>query len=429
MHCRASAVSERNPAELYTGEGFALLDRPEVCGAGMTARVPLVGDIAEAKAVGVPILRKGFRPFFLLAALFAIAIVPVWLMALGGVGGLTIDRHLSDSAWHAHELLFGYAAAVIAGFLLTAVANWTGRETLTGPWLAALCGLWLAARIAIVMPLPHPIAMGLDLAFVPALAVAIGRPLVRTQSRRNFVMLAVLGAFWLANAAVWSIEWRTRGLRFGVDVVVLLIAILTGRIVPMFTRNATRVESIHSVPALDALALVSLVAVTLADATVSSTYVRSVACAAAAVLVLARTIHWGTRHALRVPLLWILHIGHAFIPIGLAMRALPVVVPAISDSAATHAFTVGAIGCTTLGMMSRVALGHTGRMLDARAPMVVAFAAIVLAAIVRIVGPHMTVTYAPSLFLAGALWTVAFAIFLVVHAPILARSRVDGKPG
>lgn len=392
------------------------------------AHIPLLGEAPAAPVQGLPLLRKGFRPFFLLAGAGAVAIVPTWLAILGGVGP-AVDAHLADTAWHAHELLFGFAAAVIAGFLLTAVGNWTGRETLTGPWLGALGLLWLAARVALLLPVPRAVAMGLDLAFLPALGVALGRPLLATKNRRNYFVLAVLAALWLSDLGMWSLEWRARAQRVAVDVVVLLIVVVAGRVVPMFTRNATRVASIRNLPSLDRLAALAVCAATALDAATPSTWARVPAYAAAAVLVLARSATWGSVPALRVPLLWILHAGHAFVALGFALRALPVVLPVVPDSSATHAFTVGAIGCTTLGMMARVALGHSGRPLEAGRPIAAAFALVTVGAAARVFGPMSAATYAPALFFAGAAWTSAFVVFLVVYVPILLSPRIDGKPG
>lgn len=394
----------------------------------MSTHVRLFGEAPTPATEGVAIFRKGFRPFFFLGALYAIALLPIWLGMLAGVS-IDVDRQLTGVTWHAHELLFGFAGAIIAGFMLTAVGNWTGNETATGLHLALLCALWIAGRLAVMLPIPQTIATAIDLSFIPALAFTVARPLVRTGNRRNFVMLGVLGAYWLGNLAIWTLAWRTRGLRCAIDVIILLIVLLTGRVLPMFTRNATKIESIRSIPILDRLAILSMVLVTTVDATLANSYVRAAAYATAAILVAARTVHWGMLPALRVPMLWILHAGHAFVVIGLVMRALPIFVPVISESAAIHAFTVGAIGCTTLGMMSRVSLGHTGRLIEAPRPMIVAFAALVLGAIVRVVGPHWATTYALSLYFAGTAWTLAFALFLWCYTPMLFSPRIDGKAG
>jgi len=393
----------------------------------MPARVPILGEPVAGRVPVHPVLGKGFRPFFLLAAVFAASILPIWMLALLGV--LQPGVHLDAVGWHGHEMVFGFAGAVVAGFLLTAVANWTGRETLTGLPLAALALLWLAGRVAQVLPVPDLLSEMVELAFLPLLAVAIARPLVLSGNRKNFVMVAVLVALWTADLMVYSPQWRQRGLALGVDLLTLLIVVFAGRVLPMFTRNGTGVASIRSSPRLDVLAIVSVACVTGIDLALPGTLAAGLAAAAASLLVAARTVRWGTRHALRVPLLWILHAGYAFIPIGLALRAASVLGAPVPPSAATHALTAGAIGCMTLGMMARVALGHSGRMLAVGRPMALAFAAVVVGAVVRVIGPLSPTTYRPALFIAGTLWTLAFATYAVVYAPIVLAPRIDGKPG
>jgi uncharacterized protein involved in response to NO len=335
-------------------------------------------------------------------------------------------------------MLFGFAVAVIAGFLLTAVGNWTQRETLVGAPLLALAGLWVLGRVALAAGglLPRIVVAGLDLAFLPALAVAIGRPLVATANRRNYVMLAVLAGLWLADLTVHLDAlgvlpgWRRRGNLLAVDLVLVVIVIVAARIFPMFTRNATQVASIRAIPALDAVAAAAMIALTLLDAALPGARVTPVVAAVAAVAVAARSATWGARHTRTIPLLWILHLGHAWIPVGLALRAVAAWTPAVPVVLATHALTIGAIGGLTLGMMSRVALGHSGRPLTASRLAHASFVLVSLAALARTAIPLAhPAWYRASLFVAGALWTAAFAIFTVVYLPILATPRADGKPG
>lgn len=391
--------------------------------------LPLLGAPPDATdPIRSPLLAKGFRPFFLLAAAFAALVVPLWVLALFGV--IRVGGHLDPVTWHAHEMLFGFAGAVIAGFLLTAAGNWTGRETAVGGKLLALVLLWIAGRLAMTTGagLPSWIASGIDLAFLPAVTLAIGVPIARAGSRRNYVVLAMLVAMSLANLALHAGAART-GLLVGVDVVALLMVVIAGRVVPMFTRNATRNDAVRSHPRLDAAAALSVAAVAVADASGSAS-ATFLTCSIAAALVASRTVHWGARSAAREPLLWILHAGHAFIPVGLALRAASAVHPAIGASLGIHAITAGAIGALTLGMMARVALGHTGRPLVAPRPVAVAFGLVLAAALVRVgvplVLPALTMT---SLAVTAVLWALAFAIFAIAYAPILAAPRIDGKPG
>ena len=391
---------------------------------------------APPPARGVPPLAaKGFRPFFLLAAAFAACILPVWMLSLAGV--LSPDAYLDPTYWHAHEMVFGYAVAVIAGFLLTAVGNWTGRETATGAPLVVLGAVWLAGRLAFALPhvISHGLVAVLDLAFLPALAVAIGRPNFAAKNRRNYPIVGVVMALWLADLAVHLdalgvlVAWRKRASLVAVDLVVLLIMFLAARIFPMFTRNATKVQSIRNVPALDWAAMGAMLAVLLSDLLLPGSRLGSGLCAATAALALARSATWGAHHSLRVPLLWILHAAHLWIPIGLVLRALSALTYVVPPSSALHALTVGAIGSATLGMMARVGLGHTGRALEPPKIIAVAFLLLTLAAVVRVAGPFALALYRPSLYVAGSLWTAAFVAYVVVYAPILSTPRPDGKPG
>jgi uncharacterized protein involved in response to NO len=379
---------------------------------------------------------KGFRPFFLAAAIYAVGIVPAWLLILYGV--LPGGAYLDPLVWHAHEMVFGFTTAVIAGFLLTAVGNWTGRETLIGGRLLALAALWLAGRISLMVAtrLPHGVPALIDLAFIPTLMLVLAKPLIASGNRRNFVMLAILGALFSANLVVHldalGVVRTGLGLRAclaAVDVALVIIVVMLGRVLPMFTRNATQVSSIRSHPALDKACAGSMALLALAGAMSFPSEVSRTAAALTAILSVARAWNWGARHTLRIPLLWILHAGHAWLVLGLALRAVPISNPFVS-SLALHALTVGAIGSLTLGMMARVALGHSGRMLTSAPVMAWAFAAIQLAAFTRVFVPIVEPAwYRAGLWASGGLWVIAFGVYIVVYAPMLTSPRVDGKPG
>jgi uncharacterized protein involved in response to NO len=402
----------------------------------MRSSLPLLGRPPEPAAGTSPLAAKGFRPFFLLAGAFAALILPVWLLTLAGVLGTT--RYLDGMSWHAHEMVFGFSMAVLAGFLLTAVGNWTGKETLVGTPLMAACALWVVGRIGMAIPdvLPRGGPALLDLAFVPVLAIAIARPLVATRSFRNFVMIAALAVMWLADLVVHldalgiTHGWSHRALVLAVDVVVLLMIVMSGRIVPMFTKNGTGVATVHGRPALDKAAIVAMVVTLLLTAVSTDPRLGGVAAGVTAVLLVLRSWTWGTRHTARVPMLWILHAGHAWMAIGLVMRAAAAFSAAVPAAVATHALTVGAIGALALGMMARVALGHTGRAITSSRTVTLAFALVTVAAIVRVVGPLVDMAaYRTFVFIAGISWTAAFLLFVVRYAPVLTARREDGKPG
>lgn len=387
-------------------------------------------------APSLAIAAKGFRPFFLVAALFAVAILPLWVLAL--LGALDPGHYLGATYWHAHEMVFGFAVAVIAGFLLTAVGNWTKRETLVGAPLLGLCGLWLAGRAAITFAefLPWGFPAALDLAFLPLLIVVLARPLVASKNWQNLVMVAILIALFAANLSIHLDalgilpEWRRRGSLVAVDIVVLVVLVIAGRVFPLFTRNATGVESIRSFPVLDRLTVLAMAVLVALDAALPHPALSAIAAGVTGALAAARTVHWGARHAGKAPLLWILHVGYAWIPLGLLLRAASACSGAVPPSIATHALTVGAIGTLTVGIMARVALGHSGRALEASTSSVAAFVLVTLAAVVRVLDPLLAPAhYRASLFVSAALWSGAFASFLIAYARILVSPRVDGKPG
>jgi uncharacterized protein involved in response to NO len=398
----------------------------------------LLGASPEsASRPGWAVAAKGFRPFFLLAGVFASTIIPVWILVVAGV--LRPAGYLDPTSWHAHEMVLGFAVAVIAGFLLTAVGNWTQRETLVGIPLLGLSMLWVLGRLAMLLGgvLPPWLVALLDLAFLPALIVVLARPLIGANNRRNFVMLAVLGALFVANVLVHlealglvAIGTARHAMLVAVDVVALIILIIAGRVFPMFTRNATGASTIRSSPALDLVTVAAMAALTVIDAIVPEHLAGGAAAGLVGVLSVARAARWGTLHTGRHPLLWVLHTGYAWLALGLLLRALAVVVPAVPASFATHAITVGAFGSLTLGMMARVSLGHTGRPLVAPRPVAWAFGAITAAGVGRVIAPLVAPRwYLQELGAAGALWTAAFLLFLVAYGRVLVAPRADGRPG
>lgn len=393
-------------------------------------------------AVRLPIFALGFRPFFLLAGLFAALGVPLWLLIHRGT--LDVASALPAFLWHGHEMVFGFAAAVIAGFLLTAASNWTGRQTATGAGLAALVALWLAGRCVLLLGggLPSWLVAGIDAAFLPVLAVVLAVPLLRAGNRRNVVfsvILLVLGglnlAIHLSNMGV--VDWdASRLLRGAIDLVLLMIGVLGGRVIPSFTGNALKHARIAPCPKANILALASLVLVAVSDLLPGDLLPMQPTIAgfillAAGLLNLLRMRGWGSFATLGTPILWILHVGYAWVGIGLVLRGLAAFIDLVPEDAGLHALTVGAIGSMILGMMTRVALGHTGRPIHPARLTVAAYWLLNLAAISRLFahvieidGAHMAL-----LDLSGSLWSLAFLLFVAVYAPILVRPRADGRPG
>ena len=384
-----------------------------------------------------PILALGFRPFFLLAAIFAAASVPLWILIYQGV--LDPVSYLPPTIWHAHEMVFGFAIAVIAGFLLTATSNWTGRRTATGAGLAALAGLWIAGRVAIFAGagLPDWLVMGLDAAFLPVLAIALAMPILAAGNRRNIifpVVLLVLGAVNLSIhlGALGAIDWDpARGLRVAIDLILLMIGVLGGRVIPSFTKNALPQARVNPCPKASVLALLSLATLAVAEAAIDLPPVMGTLALAAGIINALRMRGWGSLATGRQPILWILHVGYGWLAIGLILRGVAELSGVIPADAGIHALTLGAIGSMIIGMMSRVALGHTGRSIVPAKLTIAAYWLVNAAALLRVAfalipgdGWRMT-----ALAGSGALWSLAFLFFAIVYLPILSRPRADGRAG
>lgn len=376
------------------------------------------------------LLALGFRPFFLLAGALATAIVPLWLLVF--FGKIALPARLAPASWHAHEMIFGFAAAVIAGFLLTAARNWTSLPTPSGARLAALVGLWALGRVAIFWDgvLPRPLVAAVDLAFLPAVALAIGIPIVKAKSWRNLGFVPLLLLLGAANLAFhgWP-SVASRAVRFALDVVLVIVAVMGGRVIPSFTANALRLE-IPKRPALDRAAVASTMAVAILELVPEAVPLQAIVAIGAGALHGARMLPWRSFATRARPILWVLHLGYAWLALGLVLQGVAFFVPHWIPSAPLHALAVGAIATLILGMTTRVGLGHTGRLLEVSPAIVIAYVLLTIAALVRGVGPLVAPTlYAPALVVSGVAWALAFAIFTIVYLPILIAPRVDGKPG
>ncbi len=386
------------------------------------------------------LLAYPFRLFFLAAGGYAIAAMTVWLCLLAG--HVTWPGPVALGVWHGHEMVFGYAMAVIAGFILTAVSNWTATPPWRGMPLAALGALWLAGRLAFDLApwLPPVLVTVVDMAFVPALAAMLAVPLLASGNRRQFAIVGTLAMLALANLAI-HLEIQgflpgggELGVIVGVDLLVLLISILGGRVIPMFTGNALRMREPAVAPVtrpwLEPLALLSLVAVTGFDAVGLSGPFAGIAALVAAGLHGLRLAGWRGVWVLDQPILWVLHLAYGWLVLGLALKGLAVLVPPLPASAALHALTTGAIGTMTIGIMSRVALAHTGRPLVVAPLTVWAYLAVTAAALVRVLVPiTQPDLIGPAMTVAGALWILAFCLFMISYASMLIRPRVDGRQG
>ena len=388
---------------------------------------PIPRGIAQS---GPVILSYGFRPFFLLAGTWAAVAMVLWIGALSGLWA--VGGGEGPIAWHAHEMLFGYGAAALAGFVLTAIPNWTGRLPVSGRPLAILLALWLAGRTASFTPetLGAPASAIVDALFLPVLAFAVGREVVVGHNWQNLRVAVGVSTLAVLNAAFHVVVLAGGDpalvLRGTVALYVMLICVVGGRIIPSFTRNylARRGETRFPAPMskLDQVALASALGAGLSWTIFPEAWITTVATLTAACLHVVRLARWRGQASCREPLLLVLHVGYGFIPVGYLAVALSSA-GLVAAPSALHLLTVGAIGITTLAVMTRATRGHTGRPLTASAMTTTSYACLAAAAVLRPLAELLPDSGHLILSLSGLGWIVAFALFVLEHAPILvARS-------
>jgi len=385
------------------------------------------------KIFNTPLFGLGFRVFFAMAGLSALILIVLWNAIFKG--RLTIDHYFADNYWHAHEMLLGYSVAVIAGFLLTAVKNWTGKPTLTGDKLAGLALLWLYGRILPFYAglLPNALIAAIDFAFLPVLAYQISKPIIQAKQFKNLVFVGLLLALTLGNflihAEILELCPKTAwtGIQLVVGTIIIMILILAGRVFPFFVERGLHGTLIIRNPLLDALSIGSAFAVFAMQLGAMSGNILALTAIFAALVNSARLAGWYVQRIWYVPLLWILYIGYGWIILGFILTTLSAY-SWILPSLALHAFTVGGIGVLTLGMMARVSLGHTGRALRVSNAMAIGFILVNLAALLRVLLPLALSNWYNILIYASTLsWLAAFSLFMFVYAPILTSPRIDKK--
>ncbi len=397
---------------------------------------PSTLPLADSDLAGLPPLAATpFRAFFLLAAVAAILLPPLWVGAY--LGELRLPTALDGDEWHAHSMIFGYAGAVLAGFILTAARRWTRLPTVSGAPLVGLALLWVAGRLLVTFSawIPAWLWVPVDAAFLPLVALAAARPIWRARSWRNAgvpLLLLVMAAgnllLLLASAGVLPGQ-EHRGMDLGLFAALAIIAVIGGRVTPAFTKSVVPGVS-RSFGLIDQVALVLVVAALVGVGVPFPRLFLGSALVAAGLANLLRLWGWGTRGALGVPLLGVLHVGYAWLGVGLTLYGLSFLSAAIPRDAGLHALTVGCLGTFTLGMMARVTLGHTGRRIEASTPIRVALLLITAAALAR-AGLSFFVPVANHLALGvvALLWTASFVLFLVADARFLVAPRLDGNAG
>lgn len=393
-----------------------------------------VTDKRRAMAI-TPLLRLGFRPFFLFGVVLAALAIPLWVVAW--LGGASFPAPQAGwLAWHRHELVFGFAGAIISGFLLTAVQTWTGQASISGRPLGLLAVLWLLGRLSWWLPSAE-VLLALNVLFLLAVAAVMARLLWAVRQQRNYPIVAVLllltaaDTLTLLGVLQHNDAWQHQGSLAAVWLVVAMMTLIGGRVIPFFTqRGLLRITAVQPWPWLDwSLLLGSVVAGVLAGLGWFS--MPSVMAGLLLMLLgighAVRLYRWFDRGLLGVPLLWSLHLAYTWLVIGCVALALWHWGAPITASQALHALTVGSVGGLILAMLARVSLGHTGRPLSLPKGFAVAFVLLNLAALARVVG--VSFAYQPALWMAALCWSLAFAQYLYCYGPMLCRTRVDGHPG
>jgi len=381
------------------------------------------------------LLALGFRPFYLLASLMAIAGMFLWLVSYTGTA--QFGTYLQGVFWHSHEMLFGFLVAAMTGFLFTAVRNWTGLPTPAGMMLGVIALLWILARV-LFLGGPTTIAIALDLAFLPVVTVGVAIPIIRGRNQRNYKVLGILVtlcalhfAFHLALAGELP-AWLSRtSLLAAIDTVAILFALVGGRVIPAFTRNAVPgSDPVHKqwleVCAFGLLILVAAMTL-IGGSIVLATWVSVTVLFLAAAAHTLRLSYWQPHLTLDKPLLWMMPVAYSWLPLALLLRGLSsfaIVVPGTW----IHALTAGALSSLIVAMMMRSTLGHTGRKLVASHADVAAFLLLQVAAILRVIA-GVSGNYRTVILVSGVFWMLAFGTFLLRYAPMLLRPRVDGRPG
>lgn len=384
---------------------------------------------------GPALFRQGFRPFFLGAALFAGLAVPAWLAALAGFD-MALPSDLDPRGWHVHEMVFGYFPAVMTGFLLTAVPNWTGRLPVAGRGLAALAALWLAGRVA--MAVSAGWAMGatiVDIAFLAAVATIIWTEVIAGRNWRNLPVCLLVTLIALANVGFHAERLFDlspgASARVALAVIATLIALIGGRVTPSFTRNWLAQRGTAAVPApfgiLDKLALIAGIAAALAwigwpyHPVTGALFVLAFLCHSV------RLARWQGGRTAAEPLVTILHLGYAWLPAWFALQALSILAPdTIDPSSALHALTAGAVGTMTLAVMTRAVLGHTGRPLTAGPATATIYGLVIAGAVLRIGAAWLPADFIAVMTAGGGLWAAAFLLFALTYGPMMTRN--PGKP-
>ncbi len=398
-----------------------------------------ITDLQKEQKI-TPILRLGFRPFFLSGAIFSVIAIILWLLMYKGA--VNLSPLGGGYWWHIHEMVFGFGCAIIAGFLLTAVQNWTGVRGAQGNTLLVLFLLWFTGRIVVLFPslLGETLTTIVDISFLPAVAYVLGKPIVAIKQYRNLFFVPLLLLFTIINLemhlAIYSPNTFSTNFAgyASVMLVTFLMSVMAGRVTPMFTANGTKTPKATPLPWLDkvtngSLAIAMFTLILQPVIGFSATFF-GVLLIIAGMFQTMRWLRWRPWITLGVPLLWSIHASIKFIAFGLVVLGVSYLIPELPSNHIWHLLTIGGMGGLILSMISRVSLGHTGRSLSPPKAMTFAYILMTLAALVRTFGPwglpDKTLVF---IDISGTFWLLAFGIFVLTYAPMLMAARKDGRPG
>jgi uncharacterized protein involved in response to NO len=397
-----------------------------------------ITDLKKEEKI-LPILRLGFRPFFLSGAIFGVIAILLWVLMYRGA--ITISPLGGAYWWHIHEMIFGFGCAIVAGFLLTAIQTWTGVPGAKGRSLLFLFMLWLAGRVVLLAPelTGNTFASIIDLSFIPAVAFVLAKPILAIKQYKNLFFVPLLALFTLANLQMHLATYTTTfniiyAGYAGLMLMTFLMSVMTGRVTPMFTANGTKTTKIPPIAWLEITSNVSLAvlmfSLLLEPLIGFSPTIFGVLLIIAGCFQTLRWLRWRPWITFNVPLLWSMHASIKFISLGLILLGFAYLNPSIPTNHIWHLLTVGGMGGLILAMISRVSLGHTGRPLVPPKAIIVAYVSISLAAIVRVFGPWL-LPEKSFMFIdtSATLWMLAFIIYIVTYGPMLVSARKDGRPG
>ena len=385
-----------------------------------------------------PVWAIGFRPFFLSGALLSIGLILYWSLAY--FKGAMPEGFFNPIYWHAHEMIYGFAISIVAGFLLTSTASWTNTKAMSGKKLKILFCLWAFGRLAMTLslfslPIPSFIYSLIDLLFIPMLVLGLAPPLIKSKKITNLQFVPILSILVIGNilthlSALEIIDYKyaSKGIYLGVNLILIIMVIISGRVIPFFTSNAIPGVQPKTWPWVEYAVMIgvwSYVLLDFLDQPVLKGWVAGVC----GLLSLVRISGWRSFKTLGNPLVWILHLGYLWIAIGFILVFVSEVMGVLPLSVAIHAFTAGAMGTFIIGMMSRVSLGHTGRTLKLEKGFVFSYIFLTLSGVVRVVSGFFPNGYSHGILTAGVLWVLSFLLFIIYYANSLLTPRPDGKKG